>query len=126
MIDHTLLLIAIDDFHFKLFWIRALVPMLILNHTMYCLHCKTSLRGKLLNLVDRAVVDGDADVEIAEDGELLALFDQHFGPLALGVTFLHQIQYWFNVPVSRCHFKIKINNFLILEVFYNNLRNLIY
>jgi len=108
------LLFAVYNFHFEFLRIGTFVPLLVFDHAVDRLYCEATLCGELLHLVDGAVVDGDVDVQVAEDGELLALLDEDFGPLALRVTLLDQVQNGFNVPVSCGHLFQFVCYFIII------------
>ena len=116
IVHYSLVFLTVYNLHFEFLRIRAFILLLVFDHTIYRLNREPALGSELLDLVDCAVVDGDVDVEVAEDGELLALFNKHLRPLAFRVTLLNQVKYWFNVPVPCCHLKIFYAYFIIISL----------
>lgn len=58
---------------------------------MDLLHCEALAGAVLLQLMEVPVVDREVDIEVAEDGQLLALLYEVFGPLALRDSFLTRV-----------------------------------
>lgn len=73
------------------------------DHVVDLINGEALTGAELLQLVEFPVIDGNIDVQVAEDRELLALLDQILGALALRVALLHHVYDWDNVPVAARH-----------------------